>query len=160
MRTVPTMMLAALALAALPAQAAAPAVSWSYIAETRELIGSTGEDEGDTDFRATCKAGGKAELGIGAVDGIGSGGGEAVSVTLANADGTLTVHIAGVSKHSLNSEMTGGVELVAAADKTHAVFTLLAAPGPIKVSGPLTTQWPATGRAAATKAFMKACFGG
>ena len=158
MRTAVILMLAAPALAALPAQAT-PAFSWMYIAESHSLIGSTGEEEGDTDFRATCKAGGKAELGIGAAQGVGTGGGEAVTVTLANADGTLTVHIAGVSKQSPNFQMTAAVELVAAADKTHAVFTLLAAPGPIKVSGPLSPQWPATGRAAATKAFISACFG-
>ena len=83
-----------------------------------------------------------------------------MTVTLANAGGTVTIHIEGVSKQSPNFQMTAGVELVATADKTHAVFQLLSGAGAIKVTGQkLATSWPAAGRAAATKAFTKACFG-
>jgi len=123
------------------------------------LIGSTGEDEGDTDFRATCKGAGNAELGIGAAEGVGTGAGEAVSLTLRSAARTML--IAGHSKQSPNFQMTAGVELVADVDKSNVVFQLLIDPGAIKVSGKaITTQWPAAGRAAAAKAFTKACFGG
>ena len=138
---------------------AAPTVGWHYIGESRELIGSTGEDEGDTDFRATCKPGATAELGIGAEENVGTGAGEAVSLTLAS--GARSVRLDGHSKQSPNFQMTGSVELVATVDKTHAIFQLLADPGAIKVSGKtISTTWPDRGRAAATKAFLTACFGG
>jgi hypothetical protein len=141
-----------------PAAAPAFAFGWTYVAENKTLIGSTGEDEGDTDFRATCKAGGKAEIGIGAQENIGTGEGEAVSVTLAA--GTRILTIDGHSGKSPNFQMTAGVELQTEVDAKHAVFELLAGPGAIKVTGKtIKATWPAAGRAAATKAFSKACFG-
>ena len=135
------------------------AFSWTYLGQSKELIGSTGEDEGDTDFRAACRPGGKAEIGIGAAEGIGAGEGEAVSVRLAAGAQTLT--IGGHSRKSPNFEMTAGVELQTVLDAKHALFRLLAEPGAIKVSGKtIKATWPATDRAAATRAFVKTCFGG
>ena len=149
--------LAGAVLVALPSPALA-AFSWTYFGDSKDLIGSTGEDEGDTDFRATCKGGGRAEIGIGAQESVGSGKNEAVSVTLAS--GARNVRIDGHSQNSPNFQMTAGTELRTDADKTHPVFQLLADPGPIKVSGKtLSATWPAAGRAAAAKAFTKACFG-
>lgn len=134
------------------------AYQWIYLADSKELMGSTGEEEGDTDFRATCKGNGKAVVGIGAQDGVGEGKGEAVSVTLASAK--HSVKIDGRSGKSLNFEMTGGVELQAEVDAAHAVFQVLADAGAIKVTGAARPMsWPAAGRAKATASFMKACFG-
>ncbi len=131
---------------------------WTYVKDTKELIGSTGEEEGDTDFRATCKAGGHAEVGIGAETGIGDGNGEAVSVTLTS--GTKTLKIDGKSRNSPNFQMTAGVELQTTVDGQHAIFQLLAESGAIKVSGQgKKATWPAAGRAKATASFVKACFG-
>ena len=50
---------AATALAAWPGAALA-AFSWTYTADSKTLMGWTGEDEADTDFRASCKGGGHA----------------------------------------------------------------------------------------------------
>ncbi|MBI1213908.1 MAG: hypothetical protein GC190_20795 [Alphaproteobacteria bacterium] len=133
------------------------AFDWHYYSENKALIGSTGEEEGDTDFRATCKDGGKAEIGIGAQENIGKGEGEAVSVMLASGSRSLTID--GTSGESPNFQMTGGVELQTMVDGGHAIFALLGDKGPIKVSGPIKTTWPDKGRAAATAAFVKACFG-
>jgi hypothetical protein len=144
---------AALTLAASPALA----FDWSYVSETKELIGTTGEEEGDTDFRASCLAGGKANIGIGAAEDIGKGEGEAVSVTLTAGATSLTIE--GKSGKSPNFEMTAGVELQTQVDGGHAIFTLLGEKGAIKVTGPIKTTWPEKGRVAATKAFVKACFG-
>ena len=121
----------------------ASAYSWLYVAETKELMGSTGEEEGDTDFRATCKPGGKAEIGIGAAEGIGKGEGDPVSVTLAAGAKSLTVQ--GKSGKSPNFEMTAGVELQTIVDGKHEIFALLGEKGAIKVSGPITTSWPPPG---------------
>jgi hypothetical protein len=150
----PTLAATTLLFAATPAAA----YSWMYLTETNELIGSTGEEEGDTDFRATCKPGGKAEIGIGAADGIGKGEGEPVTVTLAAGAKSLTVQ--GKSGKSPNFEMTAGVELQTDVDGNHEIFALLGEKGTIKVTVPIKTSWPADGRSAATKAFVKACFGG
>src|SRR5215510_10007081 len=97
---VPAFALFALSLTATPAFA----YDWIYLDESKTLIGWTGEEEGDTDFRATCKDGGKAQIGIGATPGIGEGKGEAVSVTLTA--GTQTLTIDGKSGNSPNFEMT------------------------------------------------------
>ena len=140
------------------ATAPAHAFSWMYVGESKELIGSTGEEEGDTDFRATCKAGGKAEIGIGAAEGVGKGEGEAVSVALAAGASALTLE--GKSGKSPNFEMTAGVELQTEVDSKHAIFALLSGKGAIKVTAPFKTSWPDKGRAAATKKFVHACFGG
>jgi hypothetical protein len=133
------------------------AFNWTYFAETKELIGTTGEEEGDTDFRATCKAGGKADIGIGAAEGIGKGEGETVSVTLAT--GMTSLKIDGKSAQSPNFQMTAGVELQTTVDSAHPIFALLGATGSITVSGPIKATWPAKDRAAATMTFAKACFG-
>ncbi len=154
------MKLIALAAAALlPMFATQPAFAfkWIYLREAKELIGSTSEEEGDTDFRATCRAGGKAEIGIGAAEGIGTGEGELVSVTLTASAQTLTID--GHSRKSPNFEMTAGVELRTEVDAKDAVFRLLGESGAIRVSGKtIKATWPANGRAAATRAFVKACF--
>ena len=135
------------------------AFNWMYLPDTKELIGSTGEDEGDTDFRATCKAGAKAQIGIGAQENVGTGEGEAVSVTLAAGAKSLTVE--GKSGKSPNFQMTAGVELQTDVDASHAIFALLGEKGAIKVMGKtMQATWPPAGRAAATKSFTKACFGG
>jgi hypothetical protein len=141
--------------------AATPALAynWMYIEENKSLIGSTGEEEGDTDFRATCKASGKAEIGIGAAQDVGTGEGEGVSVKLTAGKRVLTIQ--GLSGQSPNFQMTGGVELQTQVDGKHEIFQLLADKGTIKMSGgKRAASWLATGRAAATKTFMKACFGG
>ena len=144
---------AALMFAATPAFA----FDWIYVAESKTLIGWTGEEEGDTDFRATCKAGGKAAIGIGAETNVGKGEGEAVSATLTLGARSLT--IGGHSGKSPNFEMTGGVELQTDVDASHAIFAMLGDKGAIKVTAPFKTTWPEKGRAAATKAFVTACFG-
>jgi hypothetical protein len=151
---VPALALFALSLTATPAFA----YDWIYLDESKTLIGWTGEEEGDTDFRATCKDGGKAEIGIGAQPGIGEGKGEAVSVTLTAGAQTLTID--GKSGNSPNFEMTGGVELQTNVDGKHQIFALLLGKGAIKVTKPIQANWPEKGRAAATKKFQKACFGG
>jgi hypothetical protein len=51
------------------------------------------------------------------------------------------------------------VELQTTVESAHPIFALLGAKGSIKVSGPIKATWPEKGRAAATKTFMKACFG-
>lgn len=150
----PALAAAMLTFAATPAFA----YSWLYLDEEKLLMGSTGEEEGDTDFRATCKGNGKAEIGIGAQPGIGKGEGEAVSATLIG--GGKMLSIAGKSGKSPNFEMTGGVELQTEVDSKHEIFALLLGKGPIKVTAPIKVTWAADGRAAATKEFQKACFGG
>ena len=146
----------AIALAFVPNTAFA--YSWMYISQEKELVGTTGEEEGDTDFRASCKANQHAEIGIGAEEDVGTGKGEAVSVTLKT--GERTLRIEGTSHNSPNFEMTAGVELQTAVDGRHEIFQLLTEPGTIKVTGATRpASWPAGGRAAATKAFVHACFG-
>lgn len=155
-----TLVFAAVAVFAFaPKTASAYEYKWIYVGENKELLGMTGEDEGDTDFRATCQPNKHAAIGIGAAEDVGTGKGEAVSITLKA--GTRTLRIDGKSHNSANFEMTGGVELETEVDGKHEVFELLAGPGTIKVAG--TTRpasWPDKGRAAATKKFVKACFGG
>ena len=135
------------------------AYSWLYISERQELVGTTGEEEGDTDFRASCKANQHAELGIGAAEDVGTGKGEAVSITLRA--GARSLRVDGASRNSPNFQMTAGVELQTVVDGKHEIFQLLTGPGTVKVTGATRpASWPAAGRAAATKAFVNACFGG
>lgn len=149
------LLLALTALFAVFGTARAEPFVWSYVAESKSLIGMVQEEEGDFAFHAACTSPAAVRLGIGAQPGIGNGEGHRVSVVLETS--TRKLRIEGTSGHSANFEMTAGVELQVTVPVTHPVFQLLADPGPIVVSGDLKAFWPAPGRTAALKAFLAAC---
>jgi len=107
-------------------------------------------------FWAHCRADGAIDVGAAAESHVGKGGGEAVTLKLGRPLKSAT--LTGVSRHSENSEMTGGVELRATVSRDHPVFAVLAAGLKIKVTGPIEPlTWETKGLKQKVAAFLKAC---
>ena len=81
----------------------------------------------------TCKTGGKIELGVGADVSVGKGKGEAVRLTARS--GGETVPLDGVSRKSVNFEMTAAYELVKLTDAQDPLIQLLRKGKPVQFTG-------------------------
>ena len=90
------------------------------------------EPENDTDLWLMCRKDGRFDVGVGANSTLGKGTGDAVTATLSS--GGKTAALKGVSKNSINFEMTGGTELTATVSKDDPLFAVLAAGKPIKLT--------------------------
>jgi hypothetical protein len=120
------------------------------------LSGMGNEPEVDLEFWAHCRADGSIDVGAAAESHVGKGGGEAVMLKLAS--GLKSATVTGVSRHSENFEMTGGVELRATVSRDHPVFVVLGNGSKVAVSGPIKPlTWPTKGLKAKITAFLKAC---
>ena len=120
------------------------------------LSGMENEPEVDHEFWAHCRADGAIDVGAAAESHVGKGGGEAV--TLKFASGLKRATLTGVSRHSENVEMTGGVELRATVAREHPVFAVLGNGSKVAVTGPIKPlTWPTKGLKAKIAAFLKAC---
>jgi hypothetical protein len=120
------------------------------------LSGMPNESEVDYEFWAHCRADGAIEVGAAAESHVGKGGGEAVMLRLAS--GLKRATLTGVSRHSENFEMTGGVELRATVSHDHPVFAVLGNGSKVKVSGPIKPlTWETKGLKPKVTAFLKAC---
>ena len=121
------------------------------------LEGFSSETEADSEFWAHCQADGSIQIGVGADSHVGKGKGEAVRLTLVS--GGVAAKLAGVSKESINVEMTSGMELRAKIARTDPVFAVFATGKPIAVSGSLERRatWKVKGLKAKAEAFLKAC---
>ena len=86
----------------------------------------------------------------------GKGGGEAVTLKLRS--GLKSTTLTGVSRHSANFEMTGGVEIRAVVARTHPVFGVLGNGSKVTVSGPIKPAvWPTKGLKAKVTTLLKSC---
>jgi hypothetical protein len=141
-----------------PAAAAAEKVVWTLSkSEGRPyLTGMIDESEVDLEFWARCRADGMIDIGMGAEAHVGKGKGEQVSLTLSS--GGQAVKVAGLSRASANTEMTGGIELQAKVTADDKLFAVLATGKSISVTGPIKPlKWEVRGLKAKVEAFLKAC---
>jgi len=141
-----------------PAIASAAEVVWSLQKKSGRayLFGMLNESEVDNEFWAHCRADGAIDVGAAAESHVGKGGGEAVTLKLGRPLKSAT--LTGVSRHSENSEMTGGVELRATVSRDHPVFAVLAAGLKIQVTGPIEPlTWETKGLKQKVAAYLKAC---
>jgi len=141
-----------------PVAASAAEVVWSLQKKKGRTFvsGMINESEVDYEFWAHCRADGAIDIGAAAESHVGKGGGEAVTLKLAR--GLKSATLTGVSRHSENSEMTGGVELRATVSRDHPVFAVLSAGSTVKVTGPIKPlTWDTKGLKPKLEAFLKAC---
>jgi hypothetical protein len=141
-----------------PAAASADPVVWTLSKKNGRayLHAMTAEPEVDYEFWAHCRADGAIDVGAAAESHVGKGGGEAVTLKLAS--GLRSATVTGVSQHSENSEMTGGVELRATVSRDHPVFVVLSAGSKTKVTGPIKPlTWESKGLKQKVAAFLKEC---
>jgi hypothetical protein len=137
---------------------AAAEVEWTLRKEKGRpfLQGMQNESEVDFEFWAHCRTDGNIDIGMGAESHVGKGKGEKVELTLTSAG--QTANVAGVSRHSVNSEMTGGIELRGRVTRDNPLFLVLATGQPITVTGPIKPlRWGAKGLKAKLEAFLKSC---
>jgi hypothetical protein len=149
--------IALVAAVAWPCTAAAE-VEWTLRKEKGRpfLQGMQNESEVDFEFWAHCRTDGNIDIGMGAESHVGKGKGERVELTLTSAG--QTAKIAGVSRHSINSEMTGGIELRGRVTRDDPLFLVLATGQPITVTGLIKPlRWGAKGLKAKLEAFLKSC---
>ena len=152
---------AALTLAAALAwpDAASAEVEWALRKEKGRafLQGMHNVSEVDYEFWAHCRADGDIDVGMGAESHVGKGKGEKVELTLTSA--RQSAKVVGVSRESVNVEMTGGIELQARVKRDDPLFAVLAAGQPIRVTGstrkPL--KWNVKGLKPKVSAFLQAC---
>ncbi|MEW6451702.1 MAG: hypothetical protein AB1490_13680 [Pseudomonadota bacterium] len=138
--------------------AAMAEVEWTLRKEKGRafLQGMQNESEVDYEFWARCRADGDIDVGMGAESHVGKGKGEKVELTLTS--GAQTVKVAGISRDSVNSEMTGGVELQGKVKRDDKLFAVLATGQPITVTGPIKTlKWGVKGLKAKVDTFLKSC---
>jgi hypothetical protein len=141
-----------------PVAAHAAGVVWTVSKKNgrAHLGGMPNEPEVDYEFWAHCRADGAIDVGAAAESHVGKGGGEAVMLKLAS--GLKRTTLTGVSRHSDNFEMTGGVELRATVARDHPVFAVLGNGGKVKVSGPIKpATWETKGLKPKIAAFLKEC---
>ena len=121
------------------------------------LNGMVDESEVDYEFWARCRADGGIDVGMGAESHVGRGKGEKVELTLTS--GGQTAKVAGVSRDSVNSEMTGGIELQARVKRDDKLFAVLATGQPITVTGPIEEplKWDVKGLKPKVRAFLRSC---
>lgn len=154
------MRLVALAIVAALAwpSAAAAEIKWSLGKEKGKafLNGMENESEVDYELWARCRADGDIDVGMGAESHVGKGKGEKVEVTLTSAG--QIAKVAGVSRESVNVEMTGGIELQGKVKRDDKLFVVLATGQPITVTGPIKTmKWSVKGLKPKVDAFLKSC---
>jgi hypothetical protein len=108
-------------------------------------------------FRAVCLSRGAIEVKLGAGDFVGKGNGEKVKLQLKS--GNVTATVSGISRPSVDSEMTGGMELVTRLSPDDALFKVLTTGKPVQVTGAVEkpTVWPSDGMAAAVGKFISNC---
>jgi hypothetical protein len=95
---------------------------------------------------------------MGAESHIGKGKGERVELTLTSGGQSATV--VGVSRESINVEMTGGIELQARVRRDDKLFTVLATGRAITVTGPIRKpplKWGVKGLRSKVSAFLQSC---
>ena len=140
------------------ASASAAEVEWKLSKKDGRayLNGMPKESEVDNELWLHCRSDGAIDVGVGAESHVGRGNGEAVTLRLAA--GIRRATLTGVSRESVNYQMTSGIELRAVVTGAHPLFKILANGRPIKVSGsikPIT--WPVDGLKAKAAAFLKDC---
>ena len=137
-------------------------IEWS-ISTVPYLEARSTETESDASLRAFCTPGNRVILRFGAPASpgfMGEGGGEALSVTLESAGKTAPA--TGVSKQSVDSELTGGVELVTDISLDDPLFEVLSTGKPVtmvKTDGKKEVLTEGEG-SAKVKEFVKSCGGG
>jgi hypothetical protein len=143
---------------ALPATASAEVV-WTLTKKQGRayLSGMVNESEVDIELWAHCRADGAIDVGMGAEAQVGKGKGEKVALTLTSSGQSATV--TGVSRESVNVEMTGGIELRGTVKRDDKLFVVLATGQPITVTGPIKPplKWGARGLKTKVAAFLSAC---
>lgn len=153
--------LQAATLIALSTLFAAEAAAANYTAlekPARNLVIRSDEPESDAILRASCRKAGTVELRLGAEFQVGKGDGGSVELVL-KSDGK-TVRVSGVSKPSVDQEMTGGTELLAKVQPDDAIFDVLMSKGEIHFSGSIKDDAKATlgpSVSAALKRFLDHC---
>ena len=138
--------------------AAAAEVKWSLGKEKGKpfLYGMENEAEVDYELWAHCRADGDIDVGMGAESHVGKGKGEKVELTLTSAG--QSAKVAGVSRDSVNAEMTGGIELRGKVKRDDRLFAVLATGQPIAVTGPIKPlRWGVKGLKPKLEAFLKSC---
>ena len=138
--------------------AAAAEVKWSLGKEKGKpfLYGMENEAEVDYELWAHCRADGDIDVGMGAESHVGKGKGEKVELTLTSAG--QSPKVAGVSRDSVNAEMTGGIELRGKVKRDDRLFAVLATGQPIAVTGPIKPlRWGVKGLKPKLEAFLKSC---
>ena len=138
--------------------AAAAEVKWSLGKEKGKpfLYGMENEAEVDYELWAHCRADGDIDVGMGAESHVGKGKGEKVELTLTSAG--QSAKVAGVSRDSVNAEMTGGIELRGKVKRDDRLFAVLATGQPIAVTGPIKPlTWGVRGLKPKLDAFLKSC---
>ena len=142
---------------ALPTAAAAE-IKWSLGKEKGRPFLSAMENESEVDYElwARCRTDGDIDVGMGAESHVGKGKGEMVELTLTSAG--QTAKVAGVSRESVNVEMTGGIELQGKVKRDDKLFVVLATGQPITVTGPIKTlKLGVKGLKPKVDAFLKSC---
>ena len=138
--------------------AAAAEVKWSLGKEKGKpfLYGMENESEVDYELWGRCRADGDIDVGMGAESHVGKGKGENVELTLTSAG--QTAKVGGVSRDSVNAEMTGGIELQGKVKRDDRLFAVLATGQPIAVTGPIKPlKWGVRGLKPKLEAFLKSC---
>ena len=145
------------AVIAIPATASAEVV-WTLGKEKGRafLFGMHNESEVDYELWARCRSDKDIDVGMGAESHVGKGKGEKVELTLASAG--QSVKVVGVSRLSVNTEMTGGIELQGKVKRDDKLFAVLATGQPISVTGPIKSRkWGVRGLKPKVEAFLKSC---
>jgi hypothetical protein len=138
--------------------AAAAEVQWALGKEKGRafLYGMHNESEVDYEFWARCRADKDIDVGMGAESHVGKGKGEKVELMLASAG--QSAKVVGVSRLSVNTEMTGGIELQGKVKRDDKLFAVLATRQPISVTGPIKSmKWGVRGLKPKVEAFLKSC---
>ena len=139
--------------------AASAEVEWALRKEKGRafLQGMQNVSEVDYEFWAHCRADGDIDVGMGAESHIGKGKGEKVELTLSSAEHSAKV--VGVSRESVNVEMTGGIELQGRVKRDDPLFAVLATGQPIRVTGSIKKplKWNVKGLKPKVSAFLQAC---
>jgi hypothetical protein len=138
--------------------AAAAEVKWELGKEKGRafLSGMHNVSEVDYEFWARCRADKDIDVGMGAESHVGKGKGEKVELTLASAG--QSAKVVGVSRLSVNAEMTGGIELQGKVKRDDKLFAVLATGQPISVTGPIKSRkWGVRGLKPKVEAFLKSC---
>jgi len=140
--------------------AAAAEVKWELGRENGKgrpfLSGMHNESEVDYEFWARCRADKDIDVGMGAESHVGKGKGEKVELTLASAG--QSAKVAGVSRPSKESEMTGGIELQGKVKRDDKLFAVLTTGQPISVTGRIKPiKWGVRGLKPKVEAFLKSC---
>lgn len=158
MRLVVLTAVAALAAVLVLPSSATAEVQWTLRKDKGRafLQGMHNESEVDFEFWAHCRTDGDIDIGMAAESHVGKGKGETVELSLAS--GGQTAKVSGVSRNSVNSEMTGGIELRGKVKRDDKLFVVLATGQPITVTGPIKPlKWGVKGLKSKLDAFLKSC---